>query len=303
MSARVLALDAGQTGSRASGSDEPERVVEIGGLVTDRPVVAQLADRVRTGLAHLGAATVVAIGSSGLPGQGGASELLALLAGTSVQRVLLTHDSVTNYLATLGPSPGVVVAAGTGVVTLAVSETAMARVDGWGYLIGDAGSGYWIGRAGLDAVLRAFDGRGPATALTAVVQQEFPDLAEAYLELQADDAKAARIARYAKVVTELARTDQVCRTICLDAAAELAHSAITGLRRVGLGAASRVEIGMSGRLFGADVVRGEFVRLVADAHPDARFSTGTGGSLAGAALLPSLPAASTLSSLVDTASR
>jgi N-acetylglucosamine kinase-like BadF-type ATPase len=35
--------------------------------------------------------------------------------------------------------------------------------------MGDAGSGYWLGRAALDAVMRAHDGRGPATALTEVV--------------------------------------------------------------------------------------------------------------------------------------
>src|SRR5690606_10204229 len=39
------------------------------------------------------------------------------------------------------------------------------RAGGWGYLLGDEGSGYWIGREALRAALRAEDGRGPATAL------------------------------------------------------------------------------------------------------------------------------------------
>ncbi|WP_341476215.1 BadF/BadG/BcrA/BcrD ATPase family protein, partial [Cryobacterium zongtaii] len=59
--------------------------------------------------------------------------------------------------------------AGTGVVTLAVGVHDVARIDGWGNLIGNAGSGYWIGRAALEAVMREYDGRGPVTVLTATV--------------------------------------------------------------------------------------------------------------------------------------
>src|SRR5205823_6914310 len=41
-----------------------------------------------------------------------------------------------------------------------------ARAGGWGHMVGDEGSGYWIGREALTAVMRAGDGRGPATGLT-----------------------------------------------------------------------------------------------------------------------------------------
>ena len=41
-----------------------------------------------------------------------------------------------------------------------------ARSGGWGYVLGDEGSGYWIGRAAIRAVLREADRRGPETALT-----------------------------------------------------------------------------------------------------------------------------------------
>lgn len=307
MTDQVLCLDAGQSGCRAMLADDPDRVVEFEGLVTDRPVPQQLADRVRSGLSALGQSPVVAIGSSGLPGVGaaagrsGADELFALLPGSGVRRVLLAHDSVTNYLATLGFRPGVVVAAGTGVVTLGVGNTAVARVDGWGYLVGDAGSAFWIGRAGLDAVLRSFDGRGPATALTRVVERDFPDLAGMYLELQGDDAKVSRIARYARAVTVLAGSDEVCRDICHSAAAELAHSALSGLRRVGLADEPGVHVGLSGRLFSSDVMRAEFTRLICEVHPDARMVRGTGSPLGGVALLAQLPADSVLAGWVDAA--
>jgi len=56
--------------------------------------------------------------------------------------------------------------AGTGSIAMAVDRAGRrARSGGWGYRIGDEGSGQHIGRLGLTAVTRAHDGRGPATSL------------------------------------------------------------------------------------------------------------------------------------------
>ena len=61
---------------------------------------------------------------------------------------------------------GVSVTAGTGVACLAVRrDRRAARLGGHGFLLGDEGGAFWIGREGLRAVLRAADGRGPRTAL------------------------------------------------------------------------------------------------------------------------------------------
>ncbi len=296
-----LLLDAGQSGSRATRAVGSE-LIEMPALITDEPVVEQLADRVWQATRTLGAVGWVAIGSSALPDAGGAAELLGLLP-PEIQQVWLAHDSVTNYLAALGPRQGVVVAAGTGVVTLAVGDSEIARVDGWGYLIGDAGSAFWMGRAGLDAVMRAHDGRGPATALANIVRADVDDLSGLYLDLQQDETKVARIASYARRVSELASTDAVCRQICLDAAAELAHSALTGLARVGLASQPNVAVGLAGKVFSGATVNAEFRRLVTQQHPDAEFDDSTAGNLAGVALLPTLPADSPLTSRVDRASR
>lgn len=61
---------------------------------------------------------------------------------------------------------GIVIIAGTGSAAFARVDGKYSRVGGWGQLIDDAGSGYDIGRLGLRAVLRAYDGRGEATSLT-----------------------------------------------------------------------------------------------------------------------------------------
>src|SRR5581483_2138299 len=56
-------------------------------------------------------------------------------------------------------------------------DSAVACVDGWGHLLGDAGSGFWIGRRGLDAALRAHDGRrGGSPVLARLVERDIGPL-------------------------------------------------------------------------------------------------------------------------------
>ncbi|MCX6030677.1 MAG: N-acetylglucosamine kinase [Chloroflexi bacterium] len=65
---------------------------------------------------------------------------------------------------------GVALICGTGSIAIgrdAAGRTA--RAGGWGYLLGDEGSGYAIGLAALRAVMCAYDGRGPRTVLTQAV--------------------------------------------------------------------------------------------------------------------------------------
>lgn len=172
------------------------------------------------------------VGTTGLGVEDTAAALLTELAGHGTREVYLAHDSVTSYLGALGDRTGCVVAAGTGVVTLAAGATRAVRVDGWGWILGDAGSGFWIGRRAIDMALRAFDGRGPATALLDLIRADFGDPALAYLILQADPRRVARTAAYAKHVDDLAPTDVVAAQVLRDAAAELVTSVTTGLRLV-----------------------------------------------------------------------
>lgn len=294
----ILALDAGQTGIRTALHHQPgstlaegerSRQVEVreyDGVMTDRPVLPQLAEVARRSLEGVDAqAVVLAIGSSGLTDDMRAEDLLALLDGTPVREVRLAHDSITSYLGALGDTPGVVVAAGTGVVTLAVGASSVARVDGWGYLLGDAGSGFWIGRAGLDAVMRAHDGRGPATALTEPATREFDDLEGAYMVLQADEHKVSRIAAWARTVAELADDDQVCREVCERAGVELGTSAVAGLRRVGEDTRPDPVVSTVGKVFGSTHVRGAFEQHLRQAFPGVRLQAAQGTGLDGAARL------------------
>ena len=89
-------------------------------------------------------------------------------------RVLVVNDALIGLVAGARDDPGIAINAGTGSIVYGRNAAfEAARAGGWGHMIGDEGSGYWIGRESLAAVMRAFDGRGPATRLTAEILAHF----------------------------------------------------------------------------------------------------------------------------------
>jgi len=69
---------------------------------------------------------------------------------------------------------GVIIIAGTGSFALAKDHKgATHRAGGWGRILGDEGSGYAIGRDGLNAVTKFLDGRGRPTLLTTLIDHRF----------------------------------------------------------------------------------------------------------------------------------
>ncbi|MFD5224094.1 N-acetylglucosamine kinase [Microbacterium sp. NPDC058342] len=290
---RLLAIDAGQTGikTRLVGGEGTEQDAVFPGVLTDRPLLAQLAGVVASVVREAGAAPhTITFGVSGLTDERAEAEaLLGHPDLTGVRRVVVTHDSVTSFLGVLGDRNGAVIAAGTGVVTLGVGPAHSTRVDGWGHIMGDAGSGYWIGRAALDAVMRAFDGRGPATALTAAVQERWPDLASAYSSLQASEDRVRTVASFAAPTASFAAAgDDVAARICREAAAELALATTTALHVVD--APADAAIGAIGGVFGSDLIRSSFDEAVRAERPDARFLPPIGSGLEGAVALAGLGA-------------
>jgi N-acetylglucosamine kinase-like BadF-type ATPase len=70
--------------------------------------------------------------------------------------------------------PGIIVIAGTGSFALAKDHKgATHRAGGWGRILGDEGSGYAIGRDGLNAVTKHLDRRGKPTLLTGLIDRKF----------------------------------------------------------------------------------------------------------------------------------
>lgn len=303
MTATRLFVDGGQTGTRLRLIDTGGHVADTvtGPVDTGRGVLEQIAARVSEVLAGTGDRDVeVAVGLSGLTDEAARpEELTRALAGFGVGQVVLAHDSVTAYLAANAHHRGVVVAAGTGVVTLGVGPEGIVRVDGWGHLLGDAGSAYWIGRAGLDAALRAFDGRGTPTALTRAATDLFGPLPELYMALQADPARVRRIAGFARTIDELADGDHTAAAVLDRAGTELAGSATAALIRAGLPAGNGARVSWTGTVLTRNArVRQSFLDAVTTTAPGAVIGPPFGEPIDGVGQLLDLPADHPLSALV-----
>jgi N-acetylglucosamine kinase len=153
-------------------------------------------------------------------------------------RVLVVNDALVALEAGAPGQPGVVVISGTGSISYGRNAAGeAARSGGWGYVLGDEGSGYWIGRAALRAVLRESDRRGPKTALSPLLLAHFGvDRAQELIhEVYHTNLKPAAIGALAKCVQDaFTRGDAVAIGILRGAADELEASALSVARRLSL---------------------------------------------------------------------
>ncbi|MET7730164.1 BadF/BadG/BcrA/BcrD ATPase family protein [Streptomyces sp. NPDC005402] len=195
-------------------------------------LMEQLVPMVRASLPEAGVSGLgtAVVGAAGLATLGDAlrDELPAALEREfGVRTVALAADAVTAYTGALGPRSGAVVAAGTGLVAIGTDLKSWRRADGWGHLLGDCGGGAWIGRAGLEAALRAHDGRpGGSTALLARAEESFGPVRELPGRLYPRTDRPAVLASFApQVAAACAEGDPVAGEILREAARHMAESA------------------------------------------------------------------------------
>src|SRR4051812_30969839 len=151
-------------------------------------------------------------------------------------RTVVVNDALVALVAGAGDTPGVVIVAGTGSIAYGRDASGhAARAGGWGYLLGDEGGGFWIGRAALTAVVRQFDGRGPATLLTPMILEHL-DLStprELIHEIYYRDVHRHTIAGIAGLVQgAMEQRDAIATDILSRAGVELAAAANSVITRL-----------------------------------------------------------------------
>lgn len=153
-----------------------------------------------------------------------------LFPGANVQ---LLHDAVTALAGASIGKPGVIVIAGTGAVAYGrLASGAEARSSGWGYLVGDEGSGYWIGIEAIRAACQASDGRGAPTTLVERIPAHFQvdNLRTLHRKLYAQEISRSAVASLAAVTADAAQDGDLVAVQLLDRAGkELAEAALAVL--------------------------------------------------------------------------
>jgi N-acetylglucosamine kinase-like BadF-type ATPase len=240
----AVGVDAGGSGSRA--------VVVRDGVVVGRrdlgPINvllhADAVDRLAGAVTDAGAAAA-GFGLAGLRSAEHAQELTTELSRRTGARVVVGDDTDAAQAGAFAGRPGIVVIAGTG--SGAAGRDAAGRtvrVGGHGFLLGDEGGGYWIGREAVRAALRAADGTGPPTALTAVVERVFGSLAGAEMKVHRHPAERGLLSRLVPDVAAVAVADAADAAVA-DAADAMAARILAeaAAHLAGLAAAVRARLG------------------------------------------------------------
>jgi N-acetylglucosamine kinase-like BadF-type ATPase len=293
----ALAVDAGQTTIRAAlvhNGRGPRSAVAPGVIRVGMGGGPEtVSERLLAAVAELGplpeAVPAAAIGLSGFEAMG--DEDLGWIAeefrrGAGVESLAIASDGLTALLGAIGRRDGAVVAAGTGTACLARRGERFAKVDGWGSLLSDAGSGFAIGRAGLDAALRAHDGRGGSAALLEAAMERFGAIDELPEQIYSAPVPTRAVASFAADVGKVAEAgDEYARTVLADAARELALSACAAAGRL-FESDEPVVVSYSGSVFQAgELIDAPFRSEVAARLPRAEVVDPEGDPLAGAVLL------------------
>lgn len=180
---RMLGVDAGGTSTRAVLTTAQGECIGYGVGGRGNPISAGAdlaADGVLDAIARAlapssGTLTDVAVITAAMAGQrteeGEGGWLLARLAAEGFSgRLTFESDLLATYSSGSADPFGYAVVAGTGASAVRVSGGRIeATADGLGWLLGDRGSGFWIGHRVARAVVRDLDGAGPATSLTGAV--------------------------------------------------------------------------------------------------------------------------------------
>jgi N-acetylglucosamine kinase-like BadF-type ATPase len=205
----------------------------------------------------------------------------------SAERYIVASDVVMNYLGALGNRPGVVVAAGTGAVVLAISRDGVPyRIDGDGALIADRGSGYEIGRQGLRIAAYVDDGISGSVVLHRAMIDRFGSLEETVAAVYGATNPIQMIASFSREVAKAAEAgDKNSLYILRGAAKDLAQSAQAAARRAELDHSS-FALSMAGGLINIGLLLvNPFEEFLKSMLPNARIQPALGGALEGAGIM------------------
>ncbi len=209
---------------------------------------------------------------------------------------IVVNDVVGAWASATGAGPGVAVISGTGSNVFGVGRDGRAwRAGGWGHLLGDEGSGYWLGMQSIKAALRDREASGPATALSDAACEFFerPSVEAVASLVYSKPLTKGELAAFAIRTAELAeRGDAVARGLYELGARQLGEQIGAVIARTGLDAEGEgsFPVGLIGSAFKAGAVFIEpLTRVVHECAPAAEIRpvamAPVGGSLLLAAKL------------------
>jgi N-acetylglucosamine kinase-like BadF-type ATPase len=201
-------------------------------------------------------------------------------------RLDVTNDAVIALAGATAGGPGIITIGGTGSIAFGRNEAGRAaRAGGWGYIFGDEGGGFDIGRQALRAALRMEEGWGPATVLRDVLLDATGDRKanDVLHRFYTPEWPRSRVATLARLVDKAAlEGDGVAAEIIGNAAQQLAM--LTGsVRRQLWEPGAPVRVAYIGGVFGSGPLL-ERYRMLVELEEGTRCGPPVYGPAAGALL-------------------
>jgi len=153
--------------------------------------------------------------------------------GIAINSLKIVNDAQIALKGAFPNKAGCILIAGTGSIIYGKDEKGnIYRVGGFGRLLGDEGSGYSIGRKGLQAAAKYFDGQGDETLIVRLIQEKYSiDSADELIKKVYKEN--FDIASIAEVVIDAAESqDQIAHKILLEESNELVHHINTIMKKM-----------------------------------------------------------------------
>jgi N-acetylglucosamine kinase len=242
----VLGIDAGGTKTVGLLADETGRVVaEARGTGANLQThgeleVEKVFDGILEAVGARGEIAAVCLGIAGVDRPRDEEVIRGILRRLGYRETArVVNDAAIALVAGAEERVGIVILAGTGSIAYGADrEGHTARSGGYGFLLADEGSGYWLGHQALRAAVRSADGRGPQSALAALVFESLGvgSVAEMVPVVYEKGLPKFRIAAHAGLVQQASdRGDAVATALLEEAALELSLAARAVAQRISLG--------------------------------------------------------------------
>jgi N-acetylglucosamine kinase-like BadF-type ATPase len=231
----VLATESSVLAKAMTGGSNLVRLGEPQAREALRAAVYQVCAAARISPAQIGA---VCIGAAGAARLEIAEKIRAifteLIPATAAANIEVVGDAVIALEAAFGAGPGVIAIAGTGSIVYGRDIAGrIARAGGWGFAISDEGSGHWIGRRAVSAILTVHD-QGRETALTNTVLQTWKLASLDELVQKANSTPPPDFPRLFPVVLRAAEGgDSIAINLLIEAGTRLAGLTAAVLCRLG----------------------------------------------------------------------
>jgi N-acetylglucosamine kinase-like BadF-type ATPase len=256
-------LHLGHAGPSNEDTVGPERAVEALLAAADAAI-----DAADIGPDRVGAAVLAIAGTD-------TASIAEHLRQARPEQWLLVNDVLGAWATATGAGPGIAVISGTGSNVFGVGRDGSSwRAGGWGHLLGDEGSGYWLGVESIRAALRDREESGPPTALSGAVTAFFgaPSVEALASRVYSTPLSKGEIAAFARETARVAEAgDGIALELYARAARELARQVVTVIDHTELDGA--FPVGLIGSAFKAGPLLADPLgRLVHERAPEAEVS-------------------------------